>query len=113
MTSSVLTVRMNDAKKEKMKRALDREGLNFSSFVNNQADLLIENNGLDFVKRPDDGKTPQEKMIERMSKPENKEKLRIFFDQQKKLCSKRPLSKFDYMTSAEIAMDRAKKKGWI
>lgn len=113
MTSSVLTVRMDGKKKEQMKRVLDKEGLTFSSFVNNQADLLIENNGLDFVKRSDDGKTPQEKMIERMSRPENKEKLRIFLEQQKKLCSKRPLSKYDYMTSAEIAMDRAKKKGWI
>ena len=61
----------------------------------------------------EDGKTPQEKMLERMSTPENREKIRVFLEQQKKLCSKRPLSKYDTMTKAEIAMDKAKKRGWI
>lgn len=61
----------------------------------------------------DDSKTPQEKMLERMSTPENREKLRVFLEQQKKLCSNRPLSKYDTMTKAEIAMDKAKKRGWI
>lgn len=61
----------------------------------------------------DDSKTPQEKMLERMSTPENREKIRVFLEQQKKLCSNRSLSKYDTMTKAEIAMDKAKKRGWI
>lgn len=113
MTSSVLTVRMDDAKKEKMKRVLDREGLNFSSFVNNQADLLIEHNGLDFVKQPDDGKTPQEKMLERMRKPENREKFNNFYTRMKELQAHRPLSKYDTMTKEEIAIEKAKARGVI
>lgn len=61
----------------------------------------------------DDSKTPQEKMLERMSTPENREKLRVFLEQQKKLCSKRPLSKYDTMTKAEIAIEKAKARGII
>lgn len=61
----------------------------------------------------DDSKTPQEKMLERMSTPENREKIRVFLEQQKKLYSNRSLSKYDTMTKAEIAMDKAKKRGWI
>lgn len=61
----------------------------------------------------DDGKTPQEKMLERMSALENREKIRVFLEQQKKLCSNRPLSKYDTMTKAEIAIEKAKKRGWI
>lgn len=113
MTSSVLTVRMDDAKKEKMKRALDREGLNFSSFVNNQADLLIKNSGNSFANQFDDGKTEQEKMIERMSRPANKDIIKNWYTRFRELQVDRPLTKYDTMTKAELAMDKAKKRGWI
>lgn len=61
----------------------------------------------------DDGKTPQEKMLERMSTPENREKFNDFYSRMKELQVHRPLSEYDTMTKAEIAIEKGKARGII
>lgn len=111
MASVVMTARVDEEKSRKAKRVFARNNMTFTSAVNDMLDQIIENNGPVRVESEDDGKTPQERMLERMKTPENREKIRDFYSKIRALQDSRPLSKYDYMSKAEIAMEKAKARG--
>lgn len=113
MATVVMTARVDEEKRKKVKRILDNRGMTFTSYVNDSLDSLIENNGLIQEVNEDNGKSEQEKMIDRINRPENREKIRYYFENIMPLQSKRPLTKYDTMSNEEIAIEKAKARGVI
>lgn len=113
MASVLMAVRVDEEKGKVARRILSKNGMTFSAFVNEAIDQLISDNGSISMEDQHDGKTPQEKMLERMSKPENKDIIKNWYPKFRELQVDRALTKYDTMTKAEITIEKAKARGII
>lgn len=96
MTQSMVTGRMDEAKKAAAARILSREGLNSSAAINLLFDRIIDEGNVDFLKDCSQERTEQD--------------WKLAFSFVDSLSEKRS-TRFDNMTKAEIKAERLKQRG--